>query len=65
MRTGLHYWRHDERGMSLVFVAVGLMGADGGHGAGARLEHGHALDAALFGEPLGHPEFLGDDGGHD
>ncbi len=25
MRKGLQYWRHDERGMSLVFVAVGLM----------------------------------------
>src|SRR3954452_19381287 len=45
-------------------VAVGVVGADGGHRAGAGLEHGHALDAALVGEPLGHAELLGEDGGH-
>src|SRR4051794_36674412 len=46
-------------------VAVGVMGADGGDRARTSLEHGHALDAALFGEPLGHPELLGEDRRHD
>src|SRR5215217_2857129 len=45
-------------------VAVDLVRADRGDGTGSRLEHRHALDAAVLAEPLGHAELLGEDRGH-
>ena len=45
-------------------VAVALERADRGDRAGAGLEHGDALDAAVLQEELGHPELLGEDRGH-
>jgi hypothetical protein len=45
-------------------VAVHLVGADREHRTGAGLEHGHALDLAVFQEPLGHPQLLGEDRRH-
>src|SRR5215213_6951374 len=45
-------------------VAVDVAGADGEHGAGPGLEHGHALDLAVVEEALGHPELLGEDRSH-
>jgi hypothetical protein len=45
-------------------VAVALGGADAGDRARAGLEHGHALDAAVVAEPLGHAELAGEDRGH-
>src|SRR3954468_9368402 len=45
-------------------VAVSVMRADARDRARAGLEHGDALDAAVVEEHLGHPELLGEDGGH-
>src|SRR3954451_15927173 len=45
-------------------VAVAVMRADARDRARAGLEHGDALDAAVVEEDLGHPELLGEDGGH-
>src|SRR5215203_2942758 len=39
-------------------VAVDVVGADRGHGTRAGFEHGHALDAAVVEEPLGHSDLL-------
>src|ERR1019366_857779 len=46
------------------FVAIVLDGANRGHRARPRLEHRHALDATVVEKPLGHPELLGENGGH-
>ncbi len=46
------------------FVAVALGGADRRHRARAGLEHGHARDASVLLEDLGHAELLGEDRGH-
>src|SRR3954452_1026557 len=45
-------------------VAVALDRADAGDRARPRLEHGDALDVALIGEDLGHPELASEDRGH-
>src|SRR4051794_3890507 len=45
-------------------VAVAVVRADRGDRARPGLQHGHALDAAVVEEHLGHPELLGEDGGH-
>ena len=45
-------------------VAVALVRADRGHRTRPGLEHGHALDAAVVEEPLGHAELLGEDRSH-
>ena len=45
-------------------VAVALVRADAGDGAGPGLEHGHALDAPVVEEALSHAELLGEDRGH-
>ena len=46
------------------FIAVDFVGADRGHRAWARLEHGDALDTTVVEESLGHTQLLGEDGGH-
>ena len=45
-------------------VAVALGRADRRHRARAGLQHGHARDAAVLLEQLGHAELLGEDRGH-
>ena len=45
-------------------VAVALVGADGGDEAGARLDDGDALDAAVLLEYLGHTELLSEQSSH-
>ena len=45
-------------------IAVALDGADGGHGARAGLQYGHARDRSILAEDLGHAELLGEDRGH-
>src|SRR4051794_41178876 len=46
-------------------VAVAIVGADADHGAGAGLEDGHALDAAVLAEDLRHAELLSEQRRHD
>src|SRR3954451_6592669 len=55
---------HGAEGELDGLVAVAVDRADARHRAGAGLEHGDALDIALFGEDLGHAQLPGEDRGH-
>src|SRR3954454_11859903 len=46
------------------FIAVGVVGADGGDRARTRFQDRDTLDTAVVEEALGHAELLGEDGGH-
>jgi hypothetical protein len=65
LRLGERLLAHlSERHLNRV-VAVALGTSDPGHEAGARLDDGHALDAAVLRvEDLGHAEFSSEESRH-